>query len=72
MTKVQSIPQNPATTKIIQSNPEIMKVIENRASFFQRQLQQQQNAQIGRMQVSETFSKQAPDTQAKNPMLTNY
>jgi hypothetical protein len=72
MAKVQGIPQNPATTKIIQSNPDIMKVIENRAAFFQRQLQQMQNAQIGRMQVAETFTKQAPATQAQSPMLAGY
>jgi hypothetical protein len=62
--KQQSITQNPATMQIIQQNPKIMQVIMNRAQFFQRQLQQQQNAQIGRMQVSETFSKQAPQTAA--------
>ncbi|HEY4281468.1 MAG TPA: hypothetical protein VGM62_00280, partial [Chthoniobacterales bacterium] len=58
--KMQSMMTNPATMRIIQQNPEIMKVLANRALFFQRQLQQQQNAQIGRMQVSETFSKSAP------------
>lgn len=54
-TKMQSLPQNPATLKIIMANPDIMKVIMNRITFFQRQLQQQQNAQIGRMQVGDTF-----------------
>src|SRR4029434_6086420 len=62
--KQQAISTNPATMKIIQGNPDIMKVLLNRAQFFPRQLQQQQNAQIGRMQVSETFSKNAPQTQA--------
>ena len=60
--KQQAIQQNPATMKIIQSNPDIVKVLLNRAQFFQRQLQQQQNAQIGRMQVSQTFTKNAPQT----------
>jgi len=58
--KQQSITQNPATMKIIQGNPDVMKVLLNRAQFFQRQLQQQQNAQIGRMQVTQTFNKNAP------------
>jgi hypothetical protein len=58
--KMQSITQNPATTRIIQQNPEILKVLMNRQMFFERQLQQQQNAQIGRMQVSKTFSNDAP------------
>jgi hypothetical protein len=62
--KQQAIQQNPATMKIIQSNPDIIKVLLNRAQFFQRQLQQQQNAQIGRMQVSQTFSKNAPQAAA--------
>jgi hypothetical protein len=62
--KQQSITQNPATMKIIQSNPDIIKVLLNRAQFFQRQLQQQQNAQIGRMQVSNTFNNQAPQPSA--------
>jgi hypothetical protein len=65
--KQQSISQNPATMKIIQQNPDIVKVLMNREQFFQRQLQQQQNAQIGRMQVSQTFSKDAP--QAAAPLL---
>jgi len=62
--KQQSISQNPATMQILQQNPSIVKVLMNRALYFQRQLQQQQNAQIGRMQVSQTFSKQAPDVAA--------
>jgi hypothetical protein len=62
--KQQAISQNPATMKILRDNPDIMKVLLNRAQFFTRQLQQQQNAQIGRMQVSETFSKNAPQTAA--------
>lgn len=64
--KMGSITSNPATSQIIQQNPKILQVIMNRAQYFQRQLQQQQNAQIGRMQVSETFSKQAP--QVAEPM----
>jgi hypothetical protein len=62
--KLQEMMQNPATTKIIQGNPDVLKVVMNRAQFFQRQLQQQENAQIGRMQVSKTFSKEAPMTAA--------
>ena len=60
--KQQAIQQNPATIQIIQANPAIMQVLMNRAQFFQRQLQQQQNAQIGRMQVTQTFNKNAPQT----------
>jgi hypothetical protein len=66
--KQQSITQNPATMKIIQSNPDIIKVLLNRAAYYQRQLQQQQNAQIGRMQVSQTFNKNAPQVAAP-PMM---
>jgi hypothetical protein len=57
--KMQSAQQNPATARILQSNPEILKVLQNRAQFMQRQIQQTENAQIGRMQVSNTFDKQA-------------
>jgi hypothetical protein len=64
--KQQSIQQNPATMKILQGNPDIVKVLLNRAQYYQRQLQQMQNAQIGRMQVSQTFSKNAP--QVSQPM----
>jgi hypothetical protein len=60
--KQQAIQQNPATMKILQGNPDIIKVLLNRAQYYQRQLQQLQNAQIGRMQVSQTFSKNAPQT----------
>jgi hypothetical protein len=62
--KQQMIQSNPATMRILQANPEIIKVLLNRAQYFQRQIQQQQNAQIGRMQVSQTFSKQAPQIAA--------
>jgi hypothetical protein len=57
--KLQSAQQNPATARILQANPEILKVLQNRAQFMQRQIQQTENAQIGRMQVSNTFDKQA-------------
>lgn len=59
-TMIQEIGQNPAASKKIQDNPDVMKVIQNRMQFFQRQMQQTQNAQIGRTQVSNTFTKQAP------------
>jgi len=39
----------------------VLKVIENRYNIFQRQLQQQQNAMIGRTQVSQTFSSKRRD-----------
>lgn len=63
---LQELAQNPAASKKIQENPEVMQVIQNRVQFFQRQIQQQQNAVIGRMQVTKTFSKDAP--QAALPM----
>lgn len=59
-TMLQELQQNPASTKIIQNNPDIMKVLQTRAQFFQRQIQQTENAKIGRTQVSKTFSKDAP------------
>jgi hypothetical protein len=67
--KMGSITTNPATAQIIQQNPKIIQVLMNRAQFFQRQLQQQQNAQIGRMQVSQTFNKQAPQVAEPTGML---
>jgi hypothetical protein len=57
--KLQSAQQNPATARILQQNPEILQVLQNRQQFMQRQIQQTENAQIGRMQVSNTFDKQA-------------
>jgi hypothetical protein len=65
--KVQAIPQNPVTQQIVQEKPKIMEVIMNRAKFFQRQLQQMQNAQIGRMQVGTTFTNKAPQTAEAAP-----
>lgn len=59
-TMLQEIAQNPAATKILQGNPDIGKVLMNREKYMQRQIQQGQNASIGRMQVSQTFTKQAP------------
>lgn len=70
--KLQGITQNPATLKIVQANPEILKVIMNRIAYFQRQLQQMENAQIGRMQVSQTFSKEAPSAAAPESALLGY
>lgn len=64
--KMQGIQTNPATSKIIQSNPDILQVLMKRMQFFERQLQQEQNAQIGRMQVTNTFDKNAP--QSASPM----
>lgn len=55
-----ALQNNPATRKIIQANPDVMKVIQNRAEYYQNQLQQQQNAQIGRSLSTRTFTKQAP------------
>jgi hypothetical protein len=57
---MQEFQTNPALQKAVQNNPLVVKVLENRATYYQRQLQQLQNAQIGRMQVSQTFTKQAP------------
>lgn len=59
-TMIQEIGKNPAAQKKLQDNPDVMKVLQNRAQFFDRQMQQQQNAAIGRMQVSRTFDKSAP------------
>jgi hypothetical protein len=40
--------------------PDVQAVLQNRFQFFQRQIQQQQNAQIGRAQVPSPFGNQAP------------
>jgi hypothetical protein len=66
--KQQSIQQNPATMKIIQSNPDIIKVLLTRAQYYQRQLQQQANAQIGRAQVGSTFP--GPSGAPQAPQMT--
>ena len=58
--KLQAYQQNPVSARRLQENPEILQVFQNRADFFQRQLQQRENAQIGRMQVTNTFDKAAP------------
>lgn len=57
---MQELQQNPAATKTVQDNPEKLKVLQTRRQYYERQLQQQQNAQIGRAQVSQTFTKDAP------------
>lgn len=64
--KQQDIQNNPGTMRIIQNNPEILKVLLNRATYFQRQLQQQENGMIGKMQVTKTFTKQAPSVQEES------
>lgn len=51
---------NPATRKQIQGNPDVLKVVQKRAEYYQNQLQQQQNAQIGRSLTTRTFTKEAP------------
>src|SRR5438132_3403632 len=56
----QLLQTNPVVQKKIQENQDILKVLQNRMTFHQRQLAQRENAQIGRMQVSETFSGKAP------------
>jgi hypothetical protein len=66
-TMLQELQSNPAAMKNIQNNPETMKVIQNRMTYFQRQIQQTENAKIGRTQVSSTFSNKAP--QMEQPML---
>jgi hypothetical protein len=58
-TRLQEAAQNEATAKILNDNPAIMKVLQNRAQFFQRQIQQTENAKIGRLQVTQTFGNQA-------------
>jgi hypothetical protein len=66
--KQQSIQSNPATMKIIQGNPDIIKVLLNRAAYYQRQIQQQVNAQIGRAQVGTTFP--GPSGAPQAPQMT--
>jgi hypothetical protein len=66
-TMLQELQSNPAAMKNIQNNPETMKVIQNRMTYFQRQIQQTENAKIGRTQVSKTFTNQAP--QMEQPAL---
>jgi hypothetical protein len=59
----QAMQTNPATQKILRDNPEILKVLQKRMQYFQNQLQQLENAQIGRMLSTQTFTKQAPVVQ---------
>jgi DNA-directed RNA polymerase subunit L len=70
-TMQDALQNNPATRKQIQQNPDIMKVIQKRAEYYQNQLQQQQNAQIGRSLATRTFTKQAPQLAAPpGPLMT--
>jgi hypothetical protein len=70
-TMQDALQNNPATRKQIQQNPDIMKVIQKRAEYYQNQLQQQQNAQIGRSLATRTFTKQAPQLAAPpGPAMT--
>jgi len=57
----QAMQSNPVFQKKIRETPEIMEVLGNRLKFHQRQLQQAENAKIGRIQVSNTFDKNAPN-----------
>jgi hypothetical protein len=50
-------------TRMAQS-PDVTKAWENRTLYFQRQLQQSQNAIIGRTQVGQAYNKQAPPLMA--------
>ena len=62
---------NPATRKQIAANPEVMQVLQKRATYYQNQLQQQQNAQIGRSLSTRAFTKDAPVMAAPpGPLMT--
>lgn len=54
-----SIQGSPPAQKTLQQDPDKQKLVENRVQFFQRQLQQQENAQIGRVQVQSAFGTDA-------------
>lgn len=56
----EAMTQNPVTSKKLAADPDLMKIFEKRRQFFQGQLQQQQNAQIGRMQTTRAFTNDAP------------
>lgn len=58
--------QNPEMAKRLQQNPDTIAILQNRIKFFQNQVQQNtQNAQIGRMLSTQTFSKEAPQAQSQ-------
>src|SRR4030095_6681736 len=57
---MQEFQQNPALQRAVQKNPLVVKVLENRATYYQRQMQQLKTAQIRRMQVSKTSATKAP------------
>ncbi len=65
----KAMTSDPDFSKRVQAFPGIMKVLQTRMQFFQRQLQQRQNAQIGRIQVGETFTGQAPALQDAGAMM---
>ncbi len=50
----------PSLTQKVSQDPDVAKVLQTRALYYQRQLQQQENAQIGKVQVQQSFGKSAP------------
>jgi hypothetical protein len=55
----QALQSNPVVQRRVRENPEIMQVLKSRLDGFNNQVQQQQNAQIGRDLTMQTFAKQA-------------
>jgi hypothetical protein len=56
-----TLQQSPYTMQRLRQAPDVTKAIENRILYYQRQIQQQQNASIGKIQVgSATNPLQAP------------
>jgi hypothetical protein len=51
---------NPVVQKKVRETPEIMDVLKTRLQYHQRQIQQQANALIGKIQVKPTFGQGAP------------
>ena len=56
-----TIQSTPFIKQRVAQSPDVLKVLENRYLYLTRQIQQQQNAQIGKTQVGQTFNpSQAP------------
>jgi len=62
----QAIQANPELQQMIQVRPVLQKMVENRAKFFNFQLQQASNATIGRVGTSPTLN-QTPTLRQPQP-----
>lgn len=65
---MEALQENPALQGRLQQEPDKLQVLANRMEYYKNQLQQRENAIIGKRQVTRPFDKRAPMVQA--PALT--